>query len=297
MSGAAPRRSAVARAWARAPAAGAFAALVAMAAAAVLPTVVHAGPPSGPTDASLAPGAAVGFEPPLGARLATDAQVETESGEPVRLGSLLGSPSLVVPVYYRCPNLCDLTLDGVAELVAAAPAAARPAAVVILSFAADETSADARAMRAMLAKRHPEVAADAHWHFLTAAPPEIARATASLGFRFRRDPKSGLYSHVAGLVVAAADGKLLGFLPGVRFDAAKLEAIVAGKPVAARGGGSGAGSSLPQVLLWCFNYDPQTGRYTLAILSVLKLLGVLCMVAILAGMLVMSRKRTRRHGR
>ena len=258
------------------------------------PTRGRAVPTAAHGDASLAPGAAVGFDPHLGAQLAIDARVVTESGEPVALGSLLGGPSLVVPVYYRCPNLCDLTLDGVAELVAAMPAAARPTDVVILSFADDETSADARAMRAMLAKRHSEVAANAHWHFLTAAPEEIARATQSIGFRFERDPKSGMYSHVAGLVAAAADGKLLGFLPGVRFDAAKLAAILAGKPAGAAAAPRDRARP-PPLLLWCFSYDPTTGRYTLAILSVLKVLGVLCMAAIVAGILAMNRKRARRH--
>ena len=85
-----------------------------------------------------------------------------------------------MPVYYRCPNLCDLTLEGVAELVAAAPAAARPAAVVIRELRGRRDAADARAMRAMLAMRHPEVAGDAHWQFLTAAPADIAAVTAQL---------------------------------------------------------------------------------------------------------------------
>jgi protein SCO1/2 len=224
--------------------------------------------------------------------VAIDAHVRTENGEDVELATLLGEPTLLVPVYYRCPNLCDLTLAGVAELVAAAPPAAQPEDVLIFSFAADETPADARAMRAMLAKHRPEITTDARWHFVSANAAAIDAVTRSIGFRFQRDPESATYSHVAGLVVTSADGRLRGFLPGVRFAAARLDAIVAGRaPDAA------VASDLPQLLLWCFHYDPATGRYTLAIMRVLQLCGALSVVAILVGMLAMNRRHARRHGR
>jgi protein SCO1/2 len=194
-----------------------------------------------------APSAGVEFDPPLGERIAVDATVVDERGATVALGDLLGGTSLVVPLYYRCPNLCDLTLEGVAELAAQA-GAARPADIVLASFAANETPADARAARAELAARHPEIANDPHWHFLTASPAAIERVTRSLGFRFEPPaPGSDMYSHAAGLVVVAGDGTLLDFQSGVRFDVARLAAIAQGRPAA---------RAPPPILLWCFDYDP-----------------------------------------
>jgi protein SCO1/2 len=240
--------------------------------------------------APLPPGEDVGFTPPRDGRLAVDAAVVDERGETVPLGSLLGGTSLIVPAYYRCPSLCDLTLDGVAELVAAAPRAARPADVVVLSFAASETPADAAAMRASLASRHPEITDDPHWHFLTAAPASVESVMRSIGFRFARDAESSTYSHVAGIVVAAADGRLLGLLPGVRFAAARLAELTSGKS------SRDAATPPPSLLLWCFHYDPQTGRYTVAVLRALEAATVLCVAALAAGLFALSRRRARRHG-
>jgi protein SCO1/2 len=277
--------------------------LAAAAALAALAGPAAAGPPSAPS-----PGPDVGFAPRAGARLATDAVVVTERGEAVALGSLLHGAALVVPVYYRCPNLCDLTLDGVAELVAAAgdaqsaaadapptttapaPPDALPADVIVLSFAADETPADARALRAALASRHPEVAADPRWHFLTAAPDAIDAITRSIGFRFVRDARSGTYSHVAGVVAVAADGRLLGLLPGVRFGAARLAELVAEREPTA------LPREPPRVLLWCFDYDPHTGGYTLAVYRVVELASALFAAALAALLLVSIRRRAGRHG-
>ncbi len=236
------------------------------------------------------PGPGVGFAPQRDGQLAVQALVVTERGDTVPLGSLLGGTSLVVPAYYRCPSLCDLTFDGVAELVAAAPRAARPADIVILSFAADETPADAIATRASLASRHPEIAGDAHWHFLTAAPAAIDAITRSIGFRFQRDAESRTYSHVAGIVVATADGRLLGLLPGVRFASARLADLVAGRE------GGATAATPPTLLLWCFHYDPQTGRYTLGVLRAVELCSALCALALAAGLFAASRRRARRHG-
>ncbi|HET8699140.1 MAG TPA: SCO family protein [Gammaproteobacteria bacterium] len=233
-----------------------------------------------------APSPGVEFDPPLGERIAVDAQLVDEDGAAVALGGLLGGTSLVVPLYYRCPNLCDLTLEGVAELAAQA-GAARPADIVLMSFAADETPADARASRAELAARHPEIANDRRWHFLTASPAAIERVTRSLGFRFEPPaPGADMYSHAAGLVVVAADGTLLDFLSGVRFDPARLAALAAGRPAA---------RAPPPILLWCFDYDPHTGRYTVSVLRTVRAASVLGALALAAGVLLMTLRRRRGH--
>jgi protein SCO1/2 len=237
-----------------------------------------------------APIPGVGFAPPLGGRVDVAATVNDEDGRRVALGALLHGVSLVVPAYYRCPNLCDLTLDGVAELAASATAAgAPPADVLLVSFADDETPDDARAMRTELSARHPEIAGDPRWHFLTASAENVARVTRSIGFRFERPAGATDYAHAVGAVVVAGDGRLLAFLPGVRFAAERLVALVAGRPAA-----DDAARAPPAVLLWCFHYDPRTGRYSFVILRALQAAVAVCIAAVLLGIVALNRRNARR---
>jgi protein SCO1/2 len=242
--------------------------------------------------ASRPPIPGIGFAPQLGSRVDVAATVNDDDGRRVELGELLGGVSLVVPVYYRCPNLCDLTLDGVAELAATAAASgAAPADVLLVSFAENEGLSDARAMRTELTARHPEIARGERWHFLTASRDDIARITRSIGFRFERSVGAPTYAHAAGAVVVAPDGRLLAFLPGVRFAAERLAALVTGRAAAAQ-----AAWTPPSALLWCFSYDVHTGRYTLVVWRALQAGVVLCVAALALGIVAMNRRSGLRGG-
>ena len=115
--------------------------------------------------------------------------------------------------------------------------------------------------------------------------------TRSIGFRFERPPGATAYAHAAGAVVVAADGRLLAFLPGVRFAAERLAALVAGRPTVADDA-----RAPPAALLWCFHYDPQTGRYSLVVWRVLRAAVMVFVAALALAILATNRRNGRRRG-
>lgn len=212
----------------------------------------------------------IGFSPPLGDSVPLDIEL-TDSGGRTLLGrSLKDFPrTVLVPVWYGCRKLCGFTLESLARGLSAQPPARRTQ-IVVYSINPAETTKDAGSERNRLLSRHPDLSTHADWRFATLPSPDIRRLSTAIGFRYDFDGSHEQFRHVAGAVVIDRKGVERAFLPGPAIKADELgRALAEDRP-----------PQVPRLASFCFTYDPQTGQYSLSILRVIQLLGLLTIVAV-----------------
>lgn len=226
-----------------------------------------------------------------GAQLPLDAHFRDESGRDVRLRDLLSAgPAILALVYFHCPNLCGVVQDDLLHALDLS-GLKTPADYSLFAVSIDptETSADAaRAKQSDLA-RYPTPGADRGWHFLTGDAGSIRRIAQAVGFTDRFDPKLKQFLHPTGIVFLTGAGRVSGYLLGVGYQAGDVTAGV----LRARSGGI-ARAALP-ILLLCFHFDATTGRYTLAIMRIVRIIGALFLLTVgglLAVTLALGRRRS-----
>lgn len=229
----------------------------------------------------------VGFDQRLGAQVPMVARFEDANGKPVALRTLAGGKPLLLALgYYRCPNLCDVVLNGMAHTLAGLDLKpGRDFEVAFVSIDPTETAADARHAQAMLARIHPDAQVP-RWHFLAGHQADISALARAVGFRYFYDERLHQYAHAAGLVAITPDGKVAQYFFGISWPPASLRLAL----VSASQGR--LGNLADRLVLLCCGYDPTTGRYSLAIGRVMQVLGVAFVLA-LAGWLLWLRRRAR----
>ncbi|HEY4294231.1 SCO family protein [Luteibacter sp.] len=226
-----------------------------------------------------------GFDQHIGARVPMDVPLTDADGHAKTLATIAdGKPLLLAFGYYRCPNLCDLTLRGIASAVARVPlGVGADYQVAFVSIAPNETALDAREARDLVARMEPQGQA-IRWTWATAAPPSVATLTHTVGFRYFRDPRDGQYVHPAGFVVVAPDGRVAQYFFGVDYDAHALRLAL----VDASHGR--LGTVIDRLVLLCCGYDPATGRYSLLVSRLMMALGCAFLVVMAAGALWLRRR-------
>jgi len=236
------------------------------------------------------PGRGVDIQQKLGVQVPLDAEFRNAQGETVALGSLLDErPVILNLVYFECPMLCNMALDGlVRSLRALEFEPGEEFSVITVSFDPRETpELAAKAKRTMLS-RYGRPGAQESWHFLTGEKPEIDRLAESVGFDYRYDAKTGQYAHAAGLIVLTPEGRASRYLLGVEYALRDLRLSLV------EAAENEIGSLSDQVLLLCYQYDPTTGRYGLLIQDVLRLAGMATVVLLggsIATMLFVERRK------
>lgn len=226
-----------------------------------------------------------GFDQRIGATLPMGLALRSADGRSETLSQIAdGKPLLMAFGYYHCPNLCDVTLHGMASV--AAQMSLRAGAdyhVVFLSIDPNETSSDAREAQDMLASMAPRAGVST-WTFATASPVDITSVTRTVGFRYFLDPRNGQYAHPAGIVVITPDGRVAQYFYGVGYDANALRLAL----VDASGGK--LGSVIDRLVLLCCGYDPATGRYSLLISRLMIALGCGFVGALAMGFVWLNRR-------
>jgi protein SCO1/2 len=236
----------------------------------------------------------------MGERVPPDLRFRDSSGAPVRLGDLFaGRPVVLSLVYYDCPMLCPMAMGGLASSLKALDLdLGRDFDVLTVSFNPnDTTAAAAEARRTYLGRygRAGSAAADSTapagggWRFLTGGPEEIRRLTEAVGFRYRYDAERGQYAHAAGVVVLTPGGEIARYLFGIEYPPKDLRLALV------EAGRGEVGSAVDRLLLYCFHYDPATGKYTAATLNLVRAAAVATVLA-LGGFIVVMRRRERRAG-
>jgi protein SCO1/2 len=229
----------------------------------------------------------IGFDQRLGETVPLDLAFADEAGRSVRLSDYFGKKPVVLSlVYYECPMLCTLSLNGLAgalEVLSFVPG--QEFEVVTVSFDPTETPVLAAAKKKAYLARYKRPGAHAGWHFLTGAKESVDALVRAVGFRYVWDEATRQFAHPAGILVLTPEGRISHYLFGVEYSPKDLRLAL----VDAAGGR--IGNPVDQLLLYCYQYDPQTGRYSAAILNLVRAAGVLTVVGLGAFILTASRRR------
>lgn len=235
----------------------------------------------------------VGFDQKLGDRLPLDRRFRDDSGREIALGEFFGRrPVILVPVYYQCPLLCNQTLNALTRsLRPLSIDAGKDFDVVAISIDPSETPDLAARKKKAYLDRYDRPGAESGWHFLTGEPASIAAVTGTIGFRYSYNPKTKLYAHAAGIVVVTPDGRISRYYYGIDYPAKDIQAELK------RAGTGKIGTPVSGLMLFCYDYDAATGKYTLSIVRVTRVLGVATVLALGSFLFVMFRRdRVRRRG-
>ena len=228
------------------------------------------------------------------AQVPLDLRFSNESGQTVKLGDYFHSnrPVLLAMVYFGCPKLCSLTLNGVTKAVR--KAGLRPGRqfeIVTVSFNPEEGPPLAAAKKANYIQSLGDPQAAAGWHFLTSSDPAAARALGdAIGFGYRLVLETGQYNHEAGIYLCTPEGRVSRVEQGVTFDPEVLRDSLIH---AAEGKTS---SGLFGVALACglAHFDEQSGKYTWAAMAIMRITGITTLVLLVSGIGWMVYRENRR---
>lgn len=222
----------------------------------------------------------------LNGQLPMDAAFKDETGRAVRFGDYFGKrPVLLVFAYYKCPMLCTLVLNGVVRVlngVTLVPG--KDFDVVTVSFNPSETPELAAKKKAVYLKEYHRKGTEAGWHFLTGEEAEIRKVTDAAGFEYVYDPASKEYAHASAIYVATPEGKLSHYFFGIEYAARDLRLALV---EASKGK---IGSLVDQLLLFCFHYDPTSGKYSMMIMNLVRVVGALTVLGMVTAIIWMIKR-------
>ena len=234
----------------------------------------------------------VKIEQKLNQQLPLDLTFHDESGNNVKLGQFFGhKPVVLAFVYYDCPMLCTQVLNGMVTSFRVLPfEIGQEFDVVTISFDPRETPELAQKKKNVYVNYLPEkMRADATngWHFLTGDEANIQKITEAAGFHYRYDEKTKQFAHASGIMLATAEGKLSRYYYGIEYPARDLRLGLIETSQ------NKIGSPVDQLLLYCYHYDPATGKYGAVVMNIMRLAGGLTIIGI-AALLLLLRPRKKR---
>ena len=223
----------------------------------------------------------VGIEQRLDAQLPPDLIFRDESGKAVKLGDYFGRKPLILNlVYYNCTMLCGEALAGLSSAMRLIKFdVGNEFDVVTVSFDPRETPEMAAAKKADYVKRYGRPGAAGGWHFLTGQPESINALTKAVGFQYQYDPKTNQYAHATAIMVVTPQGRISRYFYGVDFPPKDLRM---GLVEASQGK---IGNAVDAVLLYCYHYNPETGKYGAMVGNILRMAGA-ATILLLGGLLL-----------
>lgn len=227
----------------------------------------------------------VTIEQRLGETLPLDTQFVDENGRTVALQQYFDKPVVLALVYYQCPMLCNQIMNGLLACIRAMKfSAGREFNIVFISIDPRETPELAAKKKASYIKSYGREGAESGWHFLTGKEENINKIANTVGYRYKYDPAQNQYVHGAAIIVASPQGTLTQYFYGIEYSSRDLRlALVEASE-------NKIGNVVDKVILFCLIYDPETGKYGLAIMRVLRIGGVLTVLAMATGIFIMIRR-------
>jgi protein SCO1 len=223
----------------------------------------------------------VGIEQHLDAQVPPDLAFRDETGKTVKLGDYFGRKPIILDLaYYNCTMLCGevlLGLTGAMKMVSFN--LGEEYDVITVSFNPNETPDLAAAKKKDYVQRYGRPGAKQGWHFLTGQPDAINALTKAVGFQYQYDPKINQYAHATAIMVLTPQGKISRYFYGVDFPPKDLRL---GLVEASQ---NKIGSPVDAILLYCYHYDPATGKYGAIVTNILQL-GAGITILILGAMLL-----------
>jgi protein SCO1 len=232
----------------------------------------------------------VGIQQRLEQQIPLDLSFRDETGKAVRLGDYIGQKPVILNfVYYRCPMLCPELLIGLESALKVLKFnVGKEFDVVTVSFDPNDTPEVAAAKKADILKRYNRPGAADGWHFLTGPPQSITALAEAAGFQYHFDKTTGQFAHATAIIVLTSAGKVSQYYYGVDFPPKDLRLSLI------QASDNKIGTLADAVLLYCFHYDPATGKYSVIIGRVIQVGGGLT-ILLLGGMLLLLFRRGPDH--
>jgi len=232
----------------------------------------------------------VGIDQKLDQQIPLDTPFVDQDGKDVTLRQYFGAkPVVLALVYYDCPMLCTLVLNGLSgSLEGLTFSPGKEFELVVVSFDAGETPSLAAQKRQTYIRRYGRAGTDSGIHFLTGRSESIKALTGAVGFRYAYDEKLDQYAHPAAITVLTSEGRVSRYLFGIEFAPRDLRLALV------EAADHKIGTTLDQALLFCYHYDPETGKYGFVVMNIVRLAAILTVVA-LGAFILLNLRRDRRQ--
>jgi protein SCO1/2 len=259
-------------------------------------TTAHAQNPGGLVDpgdpTSARPGilSKIAIDQRIGSQVPSDIPFVDETGRPVTIGDYYGTrPVVLALVYYECPMLCTQVLNGLVSALGVLNfEAGREFDVVAVSFNPKEGPGLASQKKASYIERYGRPQAAGGWHFLTGTQESITRLTDAVGFKYEYDPKIEQFAHGAAIELLTPKGTIAKYYYGIEFSPRDLRLGII------EASDEHIGTVIDDVLLFCYHYDPSSGKYGASVLGIVRAGGIATVLAF-AIFLTVSLRRDHAH--
>jgi protein SCO1 len=233
----------------------------------------------------------VSLEQRLNQQVPLDLSFRDDNGSQTPLSSYFGSkPVILALVYYQCPMLCTQILNGlVVSLRGMSLVSGRDFDVVAVSIDPTETPDLAARKKAEYLRRYAK--SSTGWHFLTGAEPQIRQLAEAVGFRYAYDPRTKQYAHASAIMVLTPGGRLSRYFYGIEYAPRDLRLGLV------EASENKIGSPADQLLLYCYHYDPSTGKYSAIVMNIVRLAGALTLLIFGSLLALMWRRDLHRSRR
>ena len=234
----------------------------------------------------------VGIDQNLNAQIPLELPFNDENGHAVRLGQYFRQkPVVLALVYYECPMLCDMVLNGLTHSMEQVTLnLGSDFDVVTVSFNPKESWQLAAAKKANYVEKYQRKGAAQGWHFLTGKEDDIKKLADTAGFHYKYDPITKQYAHASGIMVLTPEGKISKYFYGIDY---KPRDLRLGLVEASQ---NKIGTLADQVLLFCFHYDPMTGKYGPVIANVTRILASATVLGLVGMIVIMVRREKHANG-
>jgi protein SCO1/2 len=231
--------------------------------------------------------AQVGFDQRLNQQAPLDLPFRDERGAQVQLGDYFGqAPVVMILAYYRCPNVCSVSLHQLSDTLRQLSfSAGKQFNVVAVSIDPSETPADAQQKKDEIVASYGRPQEAGGWHFLVGAQPSIRALAKAVGFRYAYDPTQHQFAHPIGSIVLTPQGKISRYFFGVDYHATDVRLGLV------EASANQIGSPVDQLLLRCFHYNPLTGKYDLVIMNVVRLASLATVLILGVSVLALLRRK------
>jgi len=235
----------------------------------------------------------VGIDQHLNGQLPMDAVFTDETGAAKPLSAFFGKRPVVMQiVQFNCANLCSMEMNGMCRTASACPLQpGKDYDLLTISFDPTETAELGAAKKRNYQSQINKDGVAGAWHFLTGSPDSIKALTQAAGFRYVYDAPNKQYVHSGALFIATSDGRLSKYLYLTAGEYSPNDMRLA----VADAGNEKIGSLSDEILLFCFHYDPDTGRYTLAVRNLLRLFASITLLGLVSFILIQVRRERHRR--
>jgi len=232
----------------------------------------------------------VGIDQKLDQQIPLSLTFTDEFGKTVPLSTYFHGkkPVILALVYYRCPMLCTQILTGLeSSLKAVSFNPGQDFEIVSLSFDPQDTWQLAAAKKQTYVKRYGRPNTVNGWHFLTGSASNIKTLTDAVGFHYKYDASTDQFAHASGIMILTPDGRLSRYFYGVEYAPrdVRLGLVEASQ--------NKIGSPVDQILLFCYHYDPATGKYGALVMNMVRVAGA-GFVLVFGGILWIVIRREKR---